>query len=168
MIPENWLIDANGKPTSDGSLYPANASLAPMAGHKGYGFGLWCEILSGALPGGHMTWDVGSWMFDPTDTPSYHNAGFIVIDTKVIAEQDDYAQRMNKLIDEIHAVETAGGRGTGGPSRGTRMGQCFQKSGNRDRSSGRCSRETDGNTGIGIRGSDMAGMSHIGMISDMY
>ena len=56
-----------------------------------------------------MTWDVGSWMFDPTDTPSYHNAGFIVMDTKVIAEQDDYAQRMNKLIDEIHAVETAEG-----------------------------------------------------------
>jgi len=109
VIPENWLIDANGKPTSDGSLYPANASLAPMAGHKGYGFGLWCEILSGALPGGHMTWDVGSWMFDPTDTPSYHNAGFIVMDTKVIAEQDDYAQRMNKLIDEIHGVETAEG-----------------------------------------------------------
>ena len=108
-IPENWLIDSEGKPTTDGGLYPADASLAPMAGHKGYGFGLWCEILSGALPGGHMRWDVGSWMFDPTDQPSWHNAGFIVMDTKVIADVEGYAQRMNKLIDEIHAVETAEG-----------------------------------------------------------
>jgi LDH2 family malate/lactate/ureidoglycolate dehydrogenase len=109
QIPDSWLIDRDGKPTSDGSLYPANASLAPMAGHKGYGFGLWCEILSGALPGGHMTWDIGSWMFDPTDQPSYHNAGFMVIDTKVIADADGYATRMHKLIEEIHAVETAEG-----------------------------------------------------------
>ena len=108
-IPDNWLIDSEGKPTTDGGLYPADASLAPMAGHKGYGFGLWCEILSGALPGGHMRWDVGSWMFDPTDQPSWHNAGFIVMDTKVIADAEDYAQRMNKLMDEIHAVETAEG-----------------------------------------------------------
>ncbi len=108
-IPENWLIDSEGKPTTDGSLYPANASLAPMAGHKGYGFGLWCEILSGALPGGHMRWDIGSWMFDPTDRPSCHNAGFIVMDTSVIADTEDYSRRMNKLIEEIHAVETADG-----------------------------------------------------------
>ena len=44
-IPPTWLIGPDGKPTTDGSLYPHQASLAPMAGHKGYGFGLWCEIL---------------------------------------------------------------------------------------------------------------------------
>jgi len=109
VIPNNWLIDSEGNPTNDGSLYPANASLAPMAGHKGYGFGLWCEILSGALPGGQMRWDVGSWMFDPTDQPSWHNAGFMVMDTKVIADAEDYSKRMNKLVDEIHEVETADG-----------------------------------------------------------
>ena len=108
-IPPTWLIDSDGKPTTDGSLYPAHASLAPMAGHKGYGFALWCEILSGALPGGHMTWDIGSWMFDPSDHPSYHNAGFMVMDVNVIADVEYYTQRMSKLIDEIHAVETAAG-----------------------------------------------------------
>ena len=48
-------------------------------------------------------------MFDPTDQPSWHNAGFMVMDTKVIADAEDYSQRMNKLVDEIHEVETADG-----------------------------------------------------------
>ena len=48
-------------------------------------------------------------MFDPTDHPSYHNAGFMVMDVNVIADVEYYTQRMSKLIDEIHAVETADG-----------------------------------------------------------
>ena len=49
-IPATWLIGADGLPTTDGSLYPHGAALAPMAGHKGYGLGLWCEVLSALIP----------------------------------------------------------------------------------------------------------------------
>lgn len=108
-IPPTWLIDSNGQPTTDGSLYPHNASLAPMAGHKGYGFGLWCEILSGILPGGRITWEIGSWIFDEPSKPSWHNASFIAIDVATIAPPDQFETRLRKLIDEIHAVPTAEG-----------------------------------------------------------
>ena len=108
-IPPTWLIGPDGQPTTDGSLYPGKASLAPMAGHKGYGLGLWCEILSGVLPGGHLTWQVGSWMFDETSRPSWHNASFIAIDVNVVAERTEFDRRLRKLIDEIHAVPTADG-----------------------------------------------------------
>lgn len=108
-IPPTWLIDRNGLPTMDGSLYPHHASLAPMAGHKGYGFGLWCEILSGILPGGRITWEIGSWIFDEPSKPSWHNASFIAIDVATIAPPDQFEQRLRKLIDEIHAVPTAEG-----------------------------------------------------------
>ena len=108
-IPPTWLIGPDGLPTTDGSLYPAKASLAPMAGHKGYGLGLWCEVLAGILPGGRITWEVGSWIFDPADRPSYHNAGFIVIDVQTVAPRDQFDQRLRKLIDEIHAAPTAAG-----------------------------------------------------------
>jgi ureidoglycolate dehydrogenase (NAD+) len=107
-IPPTWIIDKDGKPTTDGSLYPHNASLAPMAGHKGYGFGLWCEILSGILPGGRITWEIGSWIFDEPSKPSFHNAGFVAIDLAAIAPSGHEA-RMRKLIDEIHAAPTADG-----------------------------------------------------------
>lgn len=103
-IPPTWLIGPDGRPTTDGSLYPQHAALAPMAGHKGYGFGLWCEVLSAVLPGGHLTWQVGSWMFDPPSRPSWHNASFLVLDVAAIAPPAEYQRRLRTLIDEIHAA----------------------------------------------------------------
>lgn len=108
-IPATWLIGEDGRPTTDGSLYPHHASLAPMAGHKGYGMGLLAEVLSGALPCGALTWQIGSWMFDDPGKASRHNAGFIAIDVATIAEPGEFDLRMQTLIDEIHAVPTAEG-----------------------------------------------------------
>lgn len=108
-IPPTWLIDRNGHPTTDGSLYPNDAALAPMAGHKGYGLGLWIEVLSGILPGGAVTWQVGSWMFDEPSKPSLHNAAFLVVDATTMMEPERYKARMNALIAEIHAAPTAEG-----------------------------------------------------------
>jgi len=106
-IPPTWLIGPDGKPTTDGTLYPGQAALAPMAGHKGYGLGLWCEVLAGLLPGGRLTWEIGSWIFDAPEKPSWHNAGFILIDVNVVAEQTEFDRRVQHLIDEIHAAPTA-------------------------------------------------------------
>ena len=108
-LPNTWLIGPDGLPTTDGSLYPHHASLAPMAGHKGYGLALWAEVLSAALPGGAMTWQVGSWIFDEPSKPSLHNAGFIAIDVATVSPPDQFAARMQGLIDEIHRAPTAVG-----------------------------------------------------------
>ena len=108
-IPPTWLIDSAGQPTTDGSLYPQHASLAPMAGHKGYGFGLWCEILSAVLPGGHTTWQVGSWIFDDAARPSWHNASFIAIDVAAMTPREEFGQRLRTLIEEVHSAATADG-----------------------------------------------------------
>ena len=80
-----------------------------MAGHKGYGFGLWCEILSALLPGGNMTWQVGSWIFDEPSKPSWHNASFVVLDIAAMAEPGKFEARLRKLIAEIHAAPCADG-----------------------------------------------------------
>jgi ureidoglycolate dehydrogenase (NAD+) len=112
-IPNTWLIGPDGLPTSDGSLYPHQAALAPMAGHKGYGMGLWAEFLSAIIPGGLITWEVGSWIFDPLDRPSQHNAGFILLDVAAIAPttpaERTFVSRVRQLIDEIHSAPTATG-----------------------------------------------------------
>lgn len=108
-IPGDWLIDSEGRPTTDGSLYPGKASLAPMAGHKGYGIGLWAEVLSALVPGGAMTWQVGSWMFDDPAVPSKHNASFWVMDIGTIGGPAAFGSRLNALIKEIRGVPTAEG-----------------------------------------------------------
>jgi ureidoglycolate dehydrogenase (NAD+) len=108
-IPATWLIGPDGLPTIDGSLYPHSAALAPMAGHKGYGLGLWCEVLSALIPGGAMTWQVGSWIFDAPSKPSLHNASFMVMDVDAMTDRAVYNTRMKSLIDEIHSAPTAEG-----------------------------------------------------------
>ncbi len=108
-IPPTWLIGPDGRPTTDGSLYPQSAALAAMAGHKGYGLGMLAEILAGAVTGGAMTWTVGSWIFDEPSKPSFHNAGFIVIDVNTIAREEEFLNRIDGLIDELHAAPKADG-----------------------------------------------------------
>ena len=108
-IPPTWLIGPDGLPTTDGSLYPQQASLAPMAGHKGYGLGLLAELLSAVIPGGAITWQVGSWMFDPPSSPSLHNAGFIVVDIAAIADPEEYQKGLARLRGEIGQARPATG-----------------------------------------------------------
>ena len=52
-VPENAVIDATGKPTTDPAQYfgPPQGALLPFGLHKGYGLMLACEILAGALSG---------------------------------------------------------------------------------------------------------------------
>lgn len=107
QIPSTWLIGSDGQPTADATLYPQAASLAPMAGHKGYGLGLLAEILAAVIPGGAVTWQVGSWMFDPPSEPSLHNAGFIVVDISVVADPGEYSAGISKLATEIHQANAA-------------------------------------------------------------
>lgn len=108
-IPPTWLIGPDGRPTTDGTLYPHAAALAPMAGHKGYGLGLLCEILAGVVSGGHLTWQVGSWIFDEPSRPSWHNASFQLIHVDAVTDRAMFNERMRLLIDEIHAAPTAVG-----------------------------------------------------------
>jgi ureidoglycolate dehydrogenase (NAD+) len=108
-IPATWLIDRRGQPTTDGSLYPHQAALAPMAGHKGYGFALLAEVLAGVLTGGAITSQIGSWMFDDPARPSKHNAAFIAIDVATIALPDEFATRMSDLASELRASPPAEG-----------------------------------------------------------
>jgi uncharacterized oxidoreductase len=53
-VPEGCIIDAQGKPTTDPKVFYANppGAILPIAGHKGYGLALLCEVLAGALTGG--------------------------------------------------------------------------------------------------------------------
>ena len=108
-IPATWVIDANGRPTTDPSAYPDAGALQPAAGHKGYGISLLIETLSGVLTGAAVTWKVGSWMWDDGKQPTDHGAAFIAIDVNAIMPTADFARRMESLVDEIHAAPRADG-----------------------------------------------------------
>lgn len=103
-IPDNWIIDADGQPTTDGSLYPENAALAPMSGHKGYGLALLMESLAGVLSGANLTWNVKAWISDDPSEPTHHGAGFLAFNIGVMQDINDFLDRVDGLIDEIHSA----------------------------------------------------------------
>jgi ureidoglycolate dehydrogenase (NAD+) len=108
-IPDTWLIDANGRPTTDPTCYPESGALQPRRGHKGYGISLLIEMLSGVLTGALVTRQVGSWMWDDGTQPTGHGAAFIAIDVNTIMPTEEFARRMESLVDEIHAAPRADG-----------------------------------------------------------
>ncbi|HWD93882.1 MAG TPA: Ldh family oxidoreductase [Verrucomicrobiae bacterium] len=108
-IPNTWLIDGNGKPTTDPSGYPEVGALQPAAGHKGYGIALLIEILAGVLSGASVTWKIGSWMWGDAAAPTDHGAAFIAIDVGSILPRDAFIKRVESLVDEIHQAPCAEG-----------------------------------------------------------
>jgi LDH2 family malate/lactate/ureidoglycolate dehydrogenase len=106
-IDPTWLIGTDGRPTTDGRLYPHAAALAPMAGHKGYGIAMLAEVLSGVLAGGAITTQVGNWIFGPAETPTRHNAGFIVVDIETIAGPDAYRAGIARLVAGVREAPAA-------------------------------------------------------------
>jgi uncharacterized oxidoreductase len=53
-VPENCIIDSRGRPTTDPRVFYGDppGAILPIAGHKGYGLAVLCEVLAGALTGG--------------------------------------------------------------------------------------------------------------------
>jgi LDH2 family malate/lactate/ureidoglycolate dehydrogenase len=109
-IPESWLVDSEGRPAGDPNLFlQGKASLAPMAGHKGYGLALMIEVLSGALSGSSMRDDVGIWMREPLGKPTGHGQAFLAIDPSVFLGQGLFPSRTDQLFQSIRSLPAAPG-----------------------------------------------------------
>lgn len=108
-IPPTWLIGSDGKPTTDPSEFPSVGALQPAAGHKGYGIALLIETLSGILTGAAVTHGVGNWMWDDGTQPTRHGAAFLAIDVRSLMPEEQFATRMEALVDEIHSAPLADG-----------------------------------------------------------
>jgi uncharacterized oxidoreductase len=50
-LPEGWILDSDGQPSTSAEDYYAGGMLLPAAGHKGYALCLLIELLAGALTG---------------------------------------------------------------------------------------------------------------------
>ncbi len=105
-IPDNWLVDEDGRPTADPSQYPEKGAQLPMAGHKGYGLAVWVEILSAVLTGAAMLSQVKSWVLDLPE-PTNEGHAFIVIDVSQMMPLDEFKGRMDWMIREIKAAPLA-------------------------------------------------------------
>ncbi len=99
-IPEGWLIDKDGLPTTDPSGYPLKGALQPMSGHKGYGLALMVELLTGILGGGSFGSEVVSWV--NSSQPVNQSMCFIAIDIAKFMPVARFEERVGELARQIH------------------------------------------------------------------
>ena len=99
-IPNTWLVDEDGQPTTDAFKFPKNASLQPMAAHKGYGFAVLVELLAAVMTGAGILSQVSSWNLDMS---SINNAGhaFIAIDVSKMLDLETFYARIGQMADEL-------------------------------------------------------------------
>ena len=107
-VPLGWIIDKNGNPTTDASEYMKGGTLMPFGGYKGYGLAMMVEIFAATLSGAAMTKDVHAWN---TNSEVGGNVGhmFMAIDLSKFSSPEEYAKRVEALIDEIKASRKADG-----------------------------------------------------------
>jgi L-2-hydroxycarboxylate dehydrogenase (NAD+) len=107
-IPEGWLLDREGNPTTDPNNYIPGGSLIPFGGYKGYGLAFFVEVLAGVLSGAGITKELVSWRLQP-DTPTKTGHTIRAVNIEALMEREEFLARIDRLIDEMHNTPTAPG-----------------------------------------------------------
>jgi uncharacterized oxidoreductase len=91
-VPENSIIDAQGRPTTDPKVFygPPPGAILPFGGHKGYGLGIVAEVLAGALTGGGCS--------NPGATQLTNGMLTILLAPTFFQSEDDFAAEVNRFI----------------------------------------------------------------------
>jgi uncharacterized oxidoreductase len=106
-VPEGWLLDSEGRPTTDPSvLYePPLGSILPMGGtqaYKGFGLALILDMLAGGLTGGR-TANPGA------SAAKGNNVVFIALDPARFAGRDHLLAQSGGVADYVRNTPTAAG-----------------------------------------------------------
>jgi hydroxycarboxylate dehydrogenase B len=106
-VPEGWLLDPKGQPTTDPSvLYePPLGSILPMGGpqaYKGFGLGLVLDMLAGGLTGGRSSHPGGA-------GAKGNNVVFLALDPERFVGLDALVEQSGGLASYVRATPRAEG-----------------------------------------------------------
>ncbi|MEO6015505.1 MAG: Ldh family oxidoreductase [Devosia sp.] len=102
QLPPGTGVDRDGNPTTDPNAVLDGGALLPFGGHKGSSIGMMMEIMGAALAGSDYSFEI-DWSKHPGAATPHGGQTYIVIDPKRGAV-NDFADRLEVLIDEIHAA----------------------------------------------------------------
>ncbi|MFA5027050.1 MAG: Ldh family oxidoreductase [Candidatus Methylomirabilota bacterium] len=106
-IPPSWGLDERGMPTEDPQA-ALRGTMAPMAGHKGFGLALMMDALSGVLAGAASGPEVGD-VFRTDAGPQNVGHFFQAIHLERLGQADAVRRRMAEMVRALHAAPTAPG-----------------------------------------------------------
>jgi uncharacterized oxidoreductase len=100
QLPAGAVLDGKGQPTRDADAFYANppGAILPIAGHKGSGLSLICEVLAGALTGGGS-----SHPDNPTAKRLVNNMLSVLIAADGLCGESAFAADVKRLKDWVKA-----------------------------------------------------------------
>jgi L-2-hydroxycarboxylate dehydrogenase (NAD+) len=104
----NWIARLDGSPITERAIAPPRDEyqLLPLGGtrehgsHKGYGFGLWAEVMSTMLSGGIPS------MLDTSQHFKHH---FVAYDIEAFTDLEEYKDRMDAMLRKLKETKPAPG-----------------------------------------------------------
>jgi len=103
QLPEGYLVDGHGQPTTDPATYYAEpkGAILPVAAHKGYALAVFADILAGAVGGGSCS---------HANLDQVANGWFAVfVDPAAFSGQDFYDDQVGRLADWLKASKPRAG-----------------------------------------------------------
>ncbi len=99
-VPEGWIIDAEGRPTTDPEDFYRGGMLLPFGGHKGFALAMVVELLSIALTGADAVRD---------ERGRVNGAVFLAIDPAAVRPLDEFGQVAAQINARVTGVPAAPG-----------------------------------------------------------
>ena len=95
QVPEGWIVDAKGAPTTDPKDFYAGGALLTIGGHKGSGLSIVTDLLAGALTLGRSS--------DPDDTAIRNNMLSIYIAPAVYDPSGEVLREVHRFVEWVKA-----------------------------------------------------------------
>ena len=100
-VPEGWMIDSGGSPTTDPRDFFGGGAMLPFGGYKGYGLSVMVELLAGVLTGAGCSMD--------EDSVGYNGVLTMAIDIGAFTPIEEFKARTDKLVRRVKTVPLAPG-----------------------------------------------------------
>jgi uncharacterized oxidoreductase len=98
-VPEGWIIDKEGMPTTDPRDFYDGGALLTIAAHKGSALSIVTDLLAGAISTGRSS--------DPTDTILRNNMLSIYIAPKIYDREGTVAREAKRFVEWVKASPPA-------------------------------------------------------------
>jgi uncharacterized oxidoreductase len=101
-VPEGWMLDKSGQPTTDPQDQFDGGVLLPFGGHKGYGLGVVVELLGGGLSGAEPS-------VLRSNKEYAQGTVQIAINVEAFRPLDDYRAMVSRFAERVKQVPRAPG-----------------------------------------------------------
>ncbi|MCP3776509.1 Ldh family oxidoreductase [Paenibacillus sp. MZ04-78.2] len=107
-VPEGWILDSNGKPTTNPQDFINEGVVLPFGKHKGFGIGMMVDLLTGVISGGLFGKDVRRQRQNHTLIAGSSQT-FIAYDFDKYMNKEEFNQRIDSWINMVKTSKKAFG-----------------------------------------------------------